>query len=136
MKQNELIVNTLHTKIYNFNKSCYTLLKKYPASDKFTLEDKIRNLLYEILDEIIRYENSHYISHMYTINTDINVLKELFKLSRDVNISIIDDKKVVQLTNELDDMNSLVNTIISSSMKSSENNNNRKMMNRRNMNNR
>lgn len=111
-------VMILHQKVYNFIGYTYGLLKKFPNNERFCLEQHIRNTLYDTLEEIIRYENSGGgMSHMYTVDANIAILKEYFKLSKDTGIKCINNQKIIVITRYLDEIGRLIGGIIYSKNK-------------------
>ncbi len=102
----------LHTKIYSFVEYCYPLLNKYPTTERFSLEQYIRNALYHMLEECIKYMHSGTISHLYAIDTDLAMIKDFFKLSRDLDIKVINESRIIVITTKLDEIGRILGGII------------------------
>jgi hypothetical protein len=108
-KENILI---LRTKIYEFIKYIHPFLNKYPTNERFALESYIRNTLYNILFESIKYEKSKSVSHLYSIDNNLVMLKEYFKLSKDLGVKAINKDRIQVITRYLDEIGRICGGLI------------------------
>lgn len=102
----------LHSKIYDFTMYILPILNKYPTDQRFVLTTKIRDIVYDSLQEVIKYEMSGTISHIYAIDGNIHLLSDLFKISKDTEITVINSKRIMEITRRLNEIGRLVGGIV------------------------
>ena len=108
----ELNTLILHEKIYTFTEYIYPILKNYPTYERYSLETYIRNTLYNMLEQCIRYMHSGTMSHLYTIDANLALLRDFFKLSRDVGIKCINANRILVITSKLDEIGRILGGVI------------------------
>ena len=92
-------------KSYNLYKLTYDYAKKFPKSDKYSLGEKIKNLLLEILELLIEAETAKRDWKQPVLekaSRKLNLLKILLRLAND--IKILDDKKYLTAQDQVQEI--------------------------------
>ena len=92
-------------KSYDLYKLTYEYTKKFPKSDKYSLGEKIKNLLLEILELLIEAETAKHDWKQPILektSRKLDLLKILLRLAND--IKIMDDKKYLTAQDQVQEI--------------------------------
>jgi len=96
-------------KILEFYKLFHECLKLFPKSEKYSLGQKIENLILEILEFLLKTVYSpkqEKLSFLKEIDTKVNLLKTLIRLAYE--IKSIDNKKYLILQEKLQEIGKMI----------------------------
>lgn len=102
----------LHQKIYDFLLYIYPLLSKYPKYEKFNLQSTTRNVVLDMLLEVIKWQKTATKSHLYTADSDLQQIKELIRLANDLKYSAMNAQHYGESCKRLAELGVLLSEII------------------------
>lgn len=92
-------------KSYDFYKLVYEYTKKFPKSDKYSLGEKIKNLILEVLELLIEAETAKRDWKgpvLEKASRKLGLLKILLRLANDVKV--LDDKKYLTAQEQIQEI--------------------------------
>lgn len=96
-------------RIFEFYKLTYQYIQLFPKKDKYTLGQKIDNLILDTIELISLAANSQKEEKYNTLqkaSLKIDLLKTLIRLSKEVKA--LDNKKYIQLQQELQEIGRMI----------------------------
>ncbi len=76
----------LEQKIYDFVLYLYPIMNGWPKAEKFALTSRIKNCLFEMLEECVALrKSSTKKSHAYTVDRNLDMLRTYFRLAYDLH---------------------------------------------------
>lgn len=95
----------IFTKTYEFYKNIYQVLKVFPKRDRYSLGQKIENIILEIFELLFTLnslDKTQKIEVLQKINTKVDLEKVMLRLAKDNNC--IDSKKYLSLQENLQEI--------------------------------
>jgi|SRR3989338_6398672 len=95
----------IFSKLYEFYKETYEVLKKFPQRERYTLGQKIENIIlesFELISKINRAEKSKKLELLETINAKFDLEKVLIRLAKDNKC--LDSKTYFRLQESLQEL--------------------------------
>lgn len=102
----------LHQKIYDFLLYIYPLLSKYPKYEKFNLQSSTRNMVLDMLLEVIKWQKTGTKSHLYNADCDLQQVKELIRLANDLKYSAMNAQHYGESCKRLTELGVMLGEII------------------------
>jgi hypothetical protein len=105
---NEFNIPLLH-RIFEFYKLCYQYIQLFPKKDKYTLGQKIENLILDVFELIFLAANSRKEEKsniLQKTSLKIDLLKILIRLAKEIRA--LDIKKYIQLEQELQEIGKML----------------------------
>ena len=102
----------IHQKIYDFLLYIYPLLSKYPKHEKFNLQSSTRNMVLDMLLEVIKWQKTGTKSHLYNADCDLQQVKELIRLANDLKYSAMNAQHYGESCKRLTELGVMLGEII------------------------
>ncbi|MDD3178411.1 MAG: diversity-generating retroelement protein Avd [Candidatus ainarchaeum sp.] len=100
----------LYNETYNLILWLYPIFKKYPKSDKYSLGKKQKDILLEVMSDIILFSKNNNLDYLKKIDLNLELLRISFRLSKD--LKIINFNKYEIISKKITSLGSLVGGLI------------------------
>jgi four helix bundle protein len=98
-------------KSYDFLLWIYPVIKKFPKSEKYTLGEKIKNCILDLLENIIYFcKNKNKLKYLQKIDLNLEKLRIFIRIGKDLNI--ISFKKYDFAEKQITDIGLLIGGLI------------------------
>ena len=104
----------LYQKTYDFLLYIYPILATFPKFEKFSLQMQIKNAIFEMLKDIIRFQKTGTKSHIYSADVELQFIKTIIRLSYDLKYPAMSKHRYEVASRHLAELGKIIGGIITS----------------------
>lgn len=102
----------LYQKTYDFLLYIYPVLAQFPKFEKFALQTQIKEAIFEMMKDIIKFKKTGTKSHIYAADVELQFIKTLVRLSYNLEYKAMSKHRYEVISRQTKAIGGMMNKII------------------------